>query len=191
MPRHLPHRPRDSGSGTTLPLADKSEWTGPRDLQKVFDMGRPKAFNVCNAIHHIYISCAIRVHLLHRLLGALRERQFAPRGIQQRCPVPNPGAGPVSLELNQVGSGGPPTGPHFIQDTAREMVDKARNLSKRLLPQTARSRQRRQAPPHGAAQGPHESRHKSLAALDAACRGSSSAPRLPRGRETPWHPRVA
>lgn len=44
------------------PLADRPEWIGPRDLQEVFGIGRSKAFNVCNALPHIYIGRSIRVN---------------------------------------------------------------------------------------------------------------------------------
>lgn len=44
------------------PLSDRPEWLSPRDLQEVFGIGRTKAFNVCQALPHIYIGRAIRVH---------------------------------------------------------------------------------------------------------------------------------
>lgn len=36
------------------PLADRPEWLSPKDLQEVFGIGRSKAFNVCNALPHIW-----------------------------------------------------------------------------------------------------------------------------------------
>lgn len=44
------------------PLADRPEWLSPKDLQEVFGIGRSKAFNVCNALPHIYIGRSIRVN---------------------------------------------------------------------------------------------------------------------------------